>query len=324
MYVINKIWNPGVYQGKFKRGRYFEGWYFKIIDRDSRNIFALIPGVAMGEKGKDAHAFVQVSDARWGKAYYFRYLLSCFSSSCTKFAINIAGNSFSSEGIHIDLNSADLKLKGDLLFSNIVRFPKNFLNPGIMGPFSFVPFMECYHDVINMHHEITGVLFVNGVHADFTGGYGYIEKDWGRSFPEAWVWLQSNHFENDDASIMFSLAKIPWLGRHFTGLISYLRLGDRFYRFATYTGARVLDLSISSDNVSASLEGNGYNLSIFSRNNGGNILKAPKNGFMATEINESITSEVTATLRDREGNVVFSGLGRNTGLEIAGDTSVLM
>ncbi|MCK7537696.1 MAG: tocopherol cyclase family protein [Marinilabiliales bacterium] len=31
--------------------------------------------------------------------------------------------------------------------------------------------------------------------ADFSGGRGYIEKDWGHSFPSAYVWMQSNHFQ---------------------------------------------------------------------------------------------------------------------------------
>ena len=55
MYMINKVWNPGLYQGKFKHSRYFEGWYFKLIDKESKNIYAIIPGIAMGEKSRDAH-----------------------------------------------------------------------------------------------------------------------------------------------------------------------------------------------------------------------------------------------------------------------------
>ncbi|WP_243392439.1 MULTISPECIES: tocopherol cyclase family protein [unclassified Mesotoga] len=30
---------------------------------------------------------------------------------------------------------------------------------------------------------------------DLTGGKGYIEKDWGRSLPDAWIWMQSNNFD---------------------------------------------------------------------------------------------------------------------------------
>ena len=55
--------------------------------------------------------------------------------------------------------------------------------PGVMGPFSFVPFMECYHGVVNIDHKISGSLMINNEEIDFTDGYGYIEKDWGKSFP---------------------------------------------------------------------------------------------------------------------------------------------
>lgn len=36
---------------------------------------------------------------------------------------------------------------------------------------------------------------------DFSGGRGYIEKDWGQSFPAAWVWLQINYLPDLSFSI---------------------------------------------------------------------------------------------------------------------------
>ncbi|MEZ4893124.1 MAG: tocopherol cyclase family protein [Saprospiraceae bacterium] len=39
-------------------------------------------------------------------------------------------------------------------------------------------------------------LTINGEELDFTGGKGYMEKDWGRSFPSAYFWMQTNHFRS--------------------------------------------------------------------------------------------------------------------------------
>jgi hypothetical protein len=318
MYLLSRIWNPEIYQGKYKHGRYFEGWYFKLIDGECGNIFAVIPGVAMGKGGREAHSFVQVADAVSGISYYFRFPLSEFRYSDKHFEVQIADHSFSADGMKIHLTNESIELKGELAFNSIVKFPKSFTNPGIMGPFTFIPFMECYHGIINIHQEISGQLSVNNSTVDFTGGYGYIEKDWGTSFPEAWIWLQSNHFDRADASVMFSIAKIPWLGRHFTGFISYLRVGSKFYRFATYTGARVTRLNYENGQLEATAEDKSHILSISSVNTGGNNLKAPKKGMMTTEITESITSEVDVILSDKYGNIVFEGHGRNTGLEVSG------
>ena len=66
-----------------------------------------------------------------------------------------------------------------------------------MGPYTFAPFMECYHGVLSFDHTIAGSLAVDGQELDFTGGHGYIEKDWGQAFPKAWIWTQSNHFGAD-------------------------------------------------------------------------------------------------------------------------------
>jgi len=82
-------------------------------------------------------------------------------------------------------------------------------------------------------------LAVDGKDLDFSGGQGYIEKDWGRSFPKAWIWTQSNHFTTAGTCITASVAVIPWLGSTFNGFIAGLWHGGRLYRFATYTGAKL-------------------------------------------------------------------------------------
>ncbi len=98
--------------------------------------------------------------------------------------------------------------------------------------------MECYHGVISMDHGLEGFLEINGHITCLDGGKGYIEKDWGSSFPEGWIWLQSNNFDhNDPCSLMLSIAKIPWRGRSFTDSICGILHGDDFHTMATYNGA---------------------------------------------------------------------------------------
>jgi hypothetical protein len=79
--------------------------------------------------------------------------------------------------------------------------------------------MECYHGVLSFDHGITGQLTVNGEIFDFNGGRGYIEKDWGQAFPKAWIWMQSNHFEQPGTCLTASVAIIPWLRSAFSGFV---------------------------------------------------------------------------------------------------------
>ena len=208
MYSIYKLFNPEIFQGKFKSKNYFEGWYYKIVDKDQSNSFAFIPGIAY-DKNKNGHSFIQIIDSLNYRTEYFKFPISKFSYSKKELLVEVDKNIFTRNSLDINLQEGDYPVFGNLKFYDIEPFPKKLTRPGIMGPFSFVPFMECYHGVVNIHQKIKGSLTIDNKKVDFTDGYGYIEKDWGRSFPKWWVWIQCNHFTKRDASLMFSIAKIP-------------------------------------------------------------------------------------------------------------------
>ena len=84
----------------------------------------------------------------------------------------------------------------------------------------------------------------------FDGGRGYLEKDWGRAFPAGYVWMHSNHLDADpSASLVASVALIPWLRGSFRGFIVGLKHHGRLYRWATYTKAREELLRIDDSHV---------------------------------------------------------------------------
>ena len=78
-----------------------------------------------------------------------------------------------------------LLITGSISYTSLDRYPYSWFNPGIMGWYSFVPFMECKHGVVSMFHSLKGGLQIGDRYVDFNDGTGYIEKDWGRSFPES-------------------------------------------------------------------------------------------------------------------------------------------
>lgn len=317
MYILNKLFNPEIFQGKSKSKNYFEGWYYKIVDKDETNSFAFIPGIAYDKDGI-GHSFIQIIDSLQYRTEYFKFQTSDFDYSEDELDVSVKDNRFTRDNIDIHLEDREYPVWGHLDFYDIEPFPKKLTSPGIMGPFSFVPFMECYHGVVNIHHKINGSLMINGREVDFTGGYGYIEKDWGRSFPKWWVWMQSNHFKDESTSLMFSIAKIPWLKNHFTGFISFLKHKDKMYLFATYTGAKVKHLEYSEGIIDIVVKDKNYSLSISGEYKQSGILRAPKNGLMERKISESISSTVKVKLIDRHGNIIFEDYGKNAGLEVVG------
>ena len=48
---IHAIWNSHVYHGWGRSRKFFEGWYYKVVDNSQTNAFAIIPGIAMDENG---------------------------------------------------------------------------------------------------------------------------------------------------------------------------------------------------------------------------------------------------------------------------------
>jgi len=311
-------WNPDMYHGWGKQHNYFEGWYFKIVDPQERFVFALIPGISYGKNG-EAHAFIQLLDGKKCTARYYEFSASQFQPSEENFNLKIADNQFSANEIRLNLP----ELKGVLRWQDRYPWPKMLGAPGIMGWYSFVPFMECYHGVVSVHHTLEGTLSVQNEAIDFTGGKGYIEKDWGESFPNSWIWTQTNHFDAPyPISLSASVAKIPWLGSHFIGYIVGFLLKDKLYRFATYTGAK-MKANFDEDTVFLSFKDKKYRLSIVAYKAAGGELISPLSGNMTGKVNESMQATVDVQLFEG-GKLLYSGTGRNAGLEVAGPAQELL
>jgi tocopherol cyclase len=311
---------PEVFQGNLKKKFYFEGWYNKIVNATADRIYAIIPTIALNKKEQTSHAFIQYLDGINATAEYFRYPLEDFENlSKKKYEIQLGKNYFSLDRIHLDIDQADYTIEGDLEYLDPIPWPKKFLQPGVMGWFSYMPFMETYHGMVSMNHELRGTLTINGEDINFDKGKGYIEKDWGKSFPSAWIWTQSNHFSTPKLSFMFSIAKVPFLGMNFNGFLSALWHEGDFYKFATYTRAKINSLEINPDSIQIIVEDKNYRLKfeIAKKGIGSGLLKAPEEGVMSGHIAESINSKIKLKLLDKKkDSIIIDDIGVNAGLEI--------
>ena len=317
---LNAFFNPEQFQGWGKKKNYFEGWYFKLISADKKNAFAFIPGIAMDAVGNQ-HAFIQVLDGKKQTSVYHKFAINDFIPQPKKFSIAIGNNNFSEQQLQLNLP----KIIGTLNFSGNVPWPKPWYSPGIMGPFAFIPFMECYHGIVSMDHIIQGELEIEGVKIDFTNGRGYLEKDWGRSFPSAYFWMQSNHFSEAGISLKCSVAKIPWVGSSFVGFIAGVWLKDRLIRFTTYNQSKLRKSFANEKEVEIVLENKNYLLEILAHRDGSTQLASPINGFMNGRIEESMTSSITVMLTNKKNNkILLNDIGNNAGLEVAGNIQEIM
>lgn len=317
---LRSIFNPEQFQGWNRRKSYFEGWYFKVLNEAETEAFAIIPGIAIDDHGK-GQAFIQVLDGKKQTAQYHKYDIEEFSPSADKFNIAIQDNTFSLKSIRLNLP----ELKGELHFTNPVPWPNHWYSPGIMGPYTFLPFMQCYHGIVSMDHVINGQIEVDGEVLNFNNGRGYIEKDWGQSFPSAYIWLQTNHFSQPGISLKVSVAKIPYLGYSFVGFIAGLWLGDRLIQFTTYNRSVLRKSEIDAEKVELVMENKKFRLEILVQREASTVLASPILGLMDGRIEESMNARIEVNLIDRKsGKSIFNDIGRNAGLEVAGKIEEIM
>ena len=246
---------------------YFKGWYFKCSTKDKTIAFILAYHYSNNKKTASLQIITddKVLNIPFDTLEYHENPLHVKIGDCV----------FSYEGIILDFKSNSQNLVGKLYFEQLspIRYD-------IMGPFKFVPFMQCRHRVYSMSHKINGQITVNDKLYKFENGVGYIEGDCGHSFPKKYIWTQCC-FDNN--SLMLSVADIPFLGIHFTGIIGVLFLDGKEYRIATYLGAKIKQIDKSTVTVKqGSLE---FTAKLLKNNS--QPLVAPTNGDMCRTIHES-------------------------------------
>ena len=176
-----------------------------------------------------------------------------------------------------------------------------------------------------MDHEIDGSFEINDEIVDFSKGRGYIEKDWGRSFPSAYVWMQANHFSQPGISLKTSVANIPWLGRSFVGFIAGLNFENQLIEFTTYKRSSLVRLQADADTVELVLVNKRYRLEVIVERAKSTELASPIQGFMDGRISESMRSHADVKLIDiKNGKILFSDRSEHMALEVAGNLSEIL
>lgn len=224
------------FRGYHKKHSYFEGWYIRHQSPDG--VLALIPAYHTDSQGKASASLQVITNS---KAWLLSASDDSFLAASHSFYVNYDTSVFSQQGINLNIASKELTLKGHLTYSPFT--PPEY---DIMGPFRRIPFMECRHGIVSLSHRISGHVILNRQKLDFNGGIGYIEKDWGSSFPSRYVWTQCSWIDRKTGSpccLMISAADIPFAKMKFTGCIGSVFFRGKEYRLATYLGLRLLHLS---------------------------------------------------------------------------------
>lgn len=264
---------------------YFCGWYFKCqTDCDTIAIIA-----ASHRNGGRRSNSVQIITEEASRTVFLPY--DALKSEPNGFSIS--NSHFSKGGIALDLSDGDYYARGRLVFGPITP-----LKYDIMGPFKYMPFMECRHSVKSMSHTVYGEIDICGRKYSLSGARGYIEGDRGRSFPGDYLWT---HTFFDGGSLMLSIADIPLGVLNFRGVIGVISYRGREWRIATYLGAHIAHIS----NGEAIVRQGSRELEVRLIKQHSLPLAAPARGDMSRTIHESARALAAYTFKIG-GNTVFS------------------
>lgn len=277
-----------IYFNGIKGKNYFEGWFFRICAEGFN--CALIPSVSVcdGER----KAYIQINCNRSSKKLEFDFEDFC----ATNREVWIGDNHFSDEGITFSSDFLSLDVK----FGAFEGVEKD-----IMGCFKFGT--PCKHKLISMKHAVKGTARFGNKKIMLKNAVGYIEKDWGKSFPKAYCWLQCNQFEEGEAAFFLSVAdiRLPVLG-----LICVLLAEGKEYRFATYNFSRIEKLQKGE----IVLRKSDMRLQINFSGENAQALSAPEKGKMKNMIKEDLDGTIDLKLCENE-KVLYTFHGKNAGME---------
>jgi tocopherol cyclase len=165
------VLHPERYHGDRETHDFFEGWYFKCVNRTSGLVIAVVPGIfrSRAQTPEHSHAFVFVN-VNGTEQHYYRFPLDAFVAAKDEFKVTIAGdNVFTANGITLNLEPKDgddatLSLVGRLTFAGGIPWPVSIVSPGVMGPVAYMPRVECFHGIVSMDHEVNGSLKIGATH----------------------------------------------------------------------------------------------------------------------------------------------------------------
>lgn len=209
---------------------FFEGWYFK--HQTDAHTLILIPAFHCDQRGRTSGSMQVILD---DASHYVTFSPQDFEAETGRLHIRLGQSIFSEKGCRIHLDAPGLKLRGHLYYGSFQKPFRSF-----MGPFARLP-LPCYHEVLSLFHNLRGRILVNGEIWDFSGGFGYLEKDWGHSFPDSYLWLQCSQKEQSRAdSFLLTIAGLGDSAHPLKACSSLILHKGKQYRLSTWQGARLL------------------------------------------------------------------------------------
>ncbi len=229
---------------KKKKRNYFEGWYFR--EQSEALTMAFIPALHYDEEGRMTGSLqVVFPEKSWFIAYDHPVNMNLPDS----LFVVLGKNVFTEACIHLDIDEPGLSIKGDIYFDREPAAKFRVMGPmglpGVSGLLQSSGLLPCGHKIWAMEQELSGELEINGNIFSFDGGKGYMEADYGKTFPKTYFWSHCNWFGEKSLRITCAGVELPFAGNRGMLMGCFVCIDQDGYKvkLATYRGARVEEIS---------------------------------------------------------------------------------
>lgn len=335
------------YMSRHPKSPYFEGWYLRLTLPESNTSYSFIFAVEAPSVGtvqvfdaqdtlyvhqlpRDTRLTLSTSSwtlSQWGYAFPTSLIKRCngvridspLSYSCRHVL----------QGWHLDAYGT----QGTFVSNDVpVQWAFNYQPTLSWGPrgsgkhtgtwLANYPIFEPGYQVLMAHGCVSsGYIKIGDDFIDTKGSIVYAEKNWGRSFPSRWFWMQCNTFWTEPDLCVVALGAIRKVlsFEETVGMIA-IHYKGRFYEFANWTCTSLQwavrwgcwsVASVSRDGFRAQLTGT-------TSENGVQILGPTDHGMRFT-MRDTMHGHLRVSLIDPSGNTVVETNSTNAQLEIGGE-----
>lgn len=210
--------HPTLLQGDITKNNYFEGWFQKVYIPEQNTSIIIIYGIATGNELTKT-GFIQLL-IPGHEVIHLDFPQHEVALSKRKHEVKLGPNYFSSNRIHIKNKRVQLDL-------DIIPVAKKAFQQNSMGNFYLVPGLPCYHSVLQVNSFVKGHIKINNELIQLTRLSGYLEKNWGTSFPEKYFWMHAQDPLNSNNQVLYSQAEIKWGNKTFIKHLGFIHLNGK-------------------------------------------------------------------------------------------------
>lgn len=298
--ILMQKLKPTQLKGNFEKRNFFEGWFHKIYSAEHQTSFVIIYGYSTGHSD-DKFGFIQLLIPHKSiEIFYFPKNEISFNAKLH--IMQMGSNILSTKYLKINLKNICINL--NLSDNQPISTYKNS-----MGYSYFIPTLPCYHSVLNKSHLVSGKINFFDNNYLVKNALGYMEKNWGTSFPENYFWLHAIDSNNPSISLLFSQAEIKWLGKSFIKHLGHLRLNGEELDLKTLSHFEVTYDLWKEDNPKIILKSKQIKLEIGFDASKKYMFKGPINGKLSRDILHHSDTQIELKIYQNSETKIYKLIG---------------